>query len=274
VAGLPIWRFLNQKAPVDDNDSGSPEQSQTNGQNIGQSLIDFWNRAQQDAPNTSGSPSATDPMSVQPKQNQTNGQRIGQSLSDFWNGVQSYLPTAPTVDAGVCYPPPGGGNLPLLPPLFEIPSDPAKSADEGRKPIPGNFAGTFHDDVVNQQIDALSAMNCKVAPKVSFYGLADPGLPGPPKRRTYPDALFECPWIPLHALEAKTWDDPPFTDHQMEVFPQMMVGNSASDDPRITSIFNRTMNARLQPIPVTVVRARRPGGPLEYIDLQPDFARQ
>ena len=45
MAGLPIWHFLNQKIPVDDNDSGSPQQSQTNGQSIGQSLIDFWNRA-------------------------------------------------------------------------------------------------------------------------------------------------------------------------------------------------------------------------------------
>src|SRR5260370_33659877 len=45
MAGLPLWQFLNQKAPVDDNDSGSPQQSQTNGQSIGQSLIDFWNRA-------------------------------------------------------------------------------------------------------------------------------------------------------------------------------------------------------------------------------------
>jgi hypothetical protein len=46
MAGLPLWQLLNRRQPFADGDpSGAAQLQQSSGQVIGQSLIDFWNRA-------------------------------------------------------------------------------------------------------------------------------------------------------------------------------------------------------------------------------------
>jgi hypothetical protein len=50
VAAFSLWQLLNQRQPITDNGSSqAAQQQQLPGQPIGQSLIDFWNRAQQHA---------------------------------------------------------------------------------------------------------------------------------------------------------------------------------------------------------------------------------
>jgi hypothetical protein len=50
MAAFSLWQLLNQRQPFAGNDlSDAAQQQQSSGQAIGQSLIDFWNRAQDDA---------------------------------------------------------------------------------------------------------------------------------------------------------------------------------------------------------------------------------
>jgi hypothetical protein len=48
VGPFTLWQLLNQRQPFPGDNSSDPDPQQSSGQAIGQSLVDFWNRAQDD----------------------------------------------------------------------------------------------------------------------------------------------------------------------------------------------------------------------------------